>query len=190
MGEDVKSQISTPQASATSGSDSPDILKTTELGRLKKRAEFVRVGQGRRAHGRGFTLQAAAVTRSADAQRALPTPVPPRIGYTVTKKTGNSVVRNRIRRRLKEAVRLHAGAAAQTNYDYVILGRPEALTEPFAVLCSNLIKTFTKLHAPKPNGAPHHRSAAKGQRSQTQIETPLSPAGPTLATPDRDQAKI
>ena len=55
-----------------------------------------------------------------------------RVGFTVTKKVGNAVVRNRIRRRLKEAVRVHAADDMQPGNDYVIVGREEVLTAPFA----------------------------------------------------------
>ena len=55
-----------------------------------------------------------------------------RVGFTVTKKVGNAVVRNRIRRRLKEAVRVHAAGDMQPGNDYVIVGREEVLTAPFA----------------------------------------------------------
>ncbi|WP_439271777.1 ribonuclease P protein component [Pseudochrobactrum sp. HB0163] len=63
----------------------------------------------------------------------------PRIGFTVTKKNGNAVIRNRIRRRLKAAARLNEAAmAAQT--DYVIVGRKEALNAPFCALTKELAK--------------------------------------------------
>ena len=56
---------------------------------------------------------------------------PPRFGLTVTRKVGNAVVRNRIRRRLKEAVRIAAGDDMAPGSDYVIVGRREVLDAPF-----------------------------------------------------------
>ena len=50
-----------------------------------------------------------------------------RVGYTVTKKVGNAVVRNRIRRRLKEAVRTHAADDMAQGSDYVIVARRDVL---------------------------------------------------------------
>jgi len=63
-----------------------------------------------------------------------------RIGYTVTKKTGNAVVRNRIRRRLREVVRINAISCVQANHDYVLIAREAALHSPF----SALVKDFQK----------------------------------------------
>lgn len=54
-----------------------------------------------------------------------------RFGLTVTKKSGNSVVRNRIRRRLREAVRSVAAADMAAGNDYVIVGRSELVSAPF-----------------------------------------------------------
>ena len=64
--------------------------------RLTRRAEFLLVaGKGRKAPSPGLVLQSLA--RGDDA--------PARLGFTVTKKVGNAVVRNRTRRRLREAAR-------------------------------------------------------------------------------------
>jgi len=70
--------------------------------------------------------------RSADSDQ------PPRFGFTVTKKIGNAVVRNRIRRRLKEAVRLSAQNLAAPGTDYVLIGRRAALSLPFDRLITDL----------------------------------------------------
>jgi ribonuclease P protein component len=65
--------------------------------RLKRRAEFLHVAaKGRKAPMPGLVLQALARNDAA----------PVRLGFTVTKKVGNAVVRNRTRRRLREAARL------------------------------------------------------------------------------------
>ena len=87
------------------------------------------MARGRKLSRPGFVLQAL---DSSDAARA------PRFGFTVTKKTGNAVVRNRIRRRLREAVRLSAGDVARPGVDYVLIGRRAALTLPFDRLVDDL----------------------------------------------------
>lgn len=63
---------------------------------------------------------------------------PPRFGLTVTKKVGNAAVRNRIRRRLKEAARVHAAGDMATGSDYVIVGRREVLDATFEDLTREL----------------------------------------------------
>ena len=96
--------------------------------RLLKRAQFLAVRRGEKRRGRLFLLE---VLRRGDDG-------PPRVGYTVTTKVGNAVVRNRVRRRLKEAVRTHAAADMAPGNDYVIVGRLEALAAPFGQLKAEL----------------------------------------------------
>lgn len=98
------------------------------MDRLKKRAQFVEVAQAARLHRSAFTLQA---------RRREPASGPSRFGFTVTKKTGNAVARNRIRRRLKAAAS-HSRMAAREGVDYVLVGRRDALTVPFDTLCRDL----------------------------------------------------
>lgn len=106
--------------------------------RLKRRAAFRAVAGGRRVSSPGFVLQALR-TESVNQGR------PPRFGFTVTKKIGNAVVRNRIRRRLKEAVRLSAEGQAERDTDYVLIGRRAALTLPFDRLTTDLVASFAAL---------------------------------------------
>lgn len=73
---------------------------------------------------------------------------PPRVGFTVTKRCGNAVVRNRIRRRLREAARLRLPALARAGHDYVVIGRAVALTRSFADLQTDLETAIAKLHRP------------------------------------------
>lgn len=107
--------------------------------RLKRRAEFLRVAaNGTRAAMPGLVLQ------------ALPRPDdgPPRIGFTCTRKLGNAVARNRIRRRLKEAARHAFGAAPEMlnpgAVDLVLIGRAAGRTRPFAALCADLRRALAK----------------------------------------------
>lgn len=99
--------------------------------RLKRRREFLRAAsRGKRAARPGLVLQ------------ALPAPGGPlRVGFTVTKKVGNAVVRNRARRRLKEAARLtfrDCAAAAPQGWDLVLVGRDATPTRDFAKLVGDL----------------------------------------------------
>ncbi|HTV67100.1 MAG TPA: ribonuclease P protein component [Rhizobiaceae bacterium] len=106
----------------------------TEAGReggyrpLRKRAEFLAVRQGEKRRGRLFLLE---VLDRGD--QGLP-----RVGLTVTRKTGGAVERNRIRRRLREAIRTHAAGDMKPGNDYVIVARSDVLGAPFGQLKAEL----------------------------------------------------
>ena len=118
--------------------------------RLKQRAEFVAVAKGRRINMPALTLQAMArdktgVKNDGNAETALNMP---RFGLTVTNKTGNSPERNRMRRRLREMLRL-SELPAQDKFDYVIIGRRAILSLPFAELKAELSRALMRIHAPR-----------------------------------------
>ena len=73
----------------------------------------------------------------------------PGIGFTVTKKTGNSPERNRIKRRLRAAVMACANLF-QPQHDYVLIGRRKALETPFAELVSELENALVRIHSNRP----------------------------------------
>jgi ribonuclease P protein component len=106
------------------------------LERLRTRASFKAVAGGKRVAREGFVLQALRAPNDAH-----PTA---RFGFTVTKKIGNAVVRNRIRRRLREAVRL-TEAKAEPDVDYVLVGRRAALSLEFDRLVADLLTGYTAL---------------------------------------------
>lgn len=56
-----------------------------------------------------------------------------RYGFITGKRLGNAVVRNRVRRRLREAVRLRHPDLIP-GYDLVIVAHPAAVTQPFSSL--------------------------------------------------------
>lgn len=72
-----------------------------------------------------------------------------RFGYTVTKKMGNSVIRSRIKRRLREAVRAAALPLATAGYDYVIISRHKALDCPYCDLLRDMQFAFSRISANK-----------------------------------------
>ncbi len=103
--------------------------------RLKRRAEFLRVAaKGRKAATHGLVLQALP---HAD-------PGPARIGFTVTKKIGNAVVRNRTRRRLKEAARLELAEHPIAGVDLVLIGREGTRGRDFSQLRDDLVRALRK----------------------------------------------
>ncbi len=70
-----------------------------------------------------------------------------RFGLTVTKKLGSAVIRNRIRRRLREAARAVFAANAQAGFDYVAIARPAALSADFGVLLDDMKRALLRLTA-------------------------------------------
>ena len=106
--------------------------------RLKRRPEFLRVAaKGRKAPMPGLVLQAL---KRDDAG-------PARVGITVTKKIGNAVIRNRTRRRLKEAARLLLRAQAVTGVDLVLIGRDRTRGRDFLALQDDLSRALAKVGA-------------------------------------------
>jgi ribonuclease P protein component len=96
---------------------------------FKRRAEFLRMAsRGRKIAKPGFVMQLCATG----------TEVPLRAGYTATKKIGNAVVRNRARRRLKEAARLTLAGRDLAGVELVLICRKETGSVPFGRLCSGI----------------------------------------------------
>ena len=122
--------------------------------RLRQRSDFLAVAAGARALGEAFLLQAS---QRNDAG-------PPRVGFTVSKKVGTAVERNRVRRRLREIVRLSAAGRLHSGKDYVLVGRRAALDLPFDQLCADFLAALARLH--------------RGRRAPA--KTPM--AAPTQAT--------
>lgn len=109
--------------------------------RLKKRPAFLRAASGSKAHAALFTLQGISRPEG-EARQA-------RVGFTVTKKVGGAVERNRIKRRLRETVRVTLGLGFRPTHDYVIVARRAVLDTDFPGLGSGLRAGLARLHAPK-----------------------------------------
>ncbi|GIX16288.1 MAG: hypothetical protein KatS3mg119_0474 [Rhodothalassiaceae bacterium] len=123
------------------------------LVRLKRRPAFVRVQRaGRRAVRPSLVLQAA--PRAEVPAEAIG------VGFTVTRRTGGAVVRNRIRRRLKAAAAAVLPEAGRPGTDYVIIGRRAALHRPFDRILRDLRSALAAVHQDPPRGG----AADAGQR--------------------------
>ncbi len=90
-----------------------------------------------------LVLQARKRPNGADQSRDLA-----RFGFTATKTLGSAVVRNRARRRLREAVRLTAPSHAVKGYDYVLIARSGTVKRPFTELVKDLERALAKVHEP------------------------------------------
>jgi ribonuclease P protein component len=117
----------------------------TEIGRLKTRAEFLHVRGGARFTAPSLVLQAR---KRIDAETE--DTYVARFGFTATKGLGGAVVRNRARRRLKEAVRVAGPGHALEGYDYVLIAREGTVQRRFTELIKDLERALAKVHAPSP----------------------------------------
>lgn len=106
--------------------------------RLRQRADFLAAAQGAKVATAAFVLQARNRRNGG----------PVRVGFTVSKKVGNAVERNRVRRRLREIVRLSEAAGLCSGHDYVLIGRRGALSLPFERMTDDFNKALRRLRAP------------------------------------------
>ena len=110
------------------------------LPRLKRRPEFLRVAATRRKWvAQGLIVQ----VRKRSVEEAGTNDA--RVGFTVSRRVGNSVKRNRVRRRLKAAADLIMTKHAQEGMDFVIIGRKNTLTRPFTALMADMTAALKKL---------------------------------------------
>lgn len=109
----------------------------TAYGILTRRSEFTAARKGKRMETHAFTIQALRRTHDGE--------TPARFGLTVTKKTGNAVVRNRIKRRLRALIRTLPADAMLAGCDHVLFARPDALHAPFATMSADTIAALRAL---------------------------------------------
>jgi ribonuclease P protein component len=134
--------------------------------RLKRRTDFRAAATALRAAVPAFVLQAR--------RRAESGPV--RIGFTVSRQVGNAVERNRVRRRLREIVRLSAGGGMHDGHDYVLIGRRAALELPFGEMRQELDAALGRIHAPAaPGQARREVRPATGSSRERSLHQASSP---------------
>lgn len=110
------------------------------LQRLKHRRDFLKIAkEGHKVVASTLVLQGLCLPPG----EASPPGI--QVGFTVTKKVGNAVVRNRIRRRLKSAVSELMPASAMPGCNYVLIGRKAALDAPYAIIQRDLGYGLRKL---------------------------------------------
>jgi ribonuclease P protein component len=127
-------------------------LASARLGRLPNRRDFLRVQAGRRCAMPGFVLQVAPLpAHFAPADLSAPAV---RVGFTVSRKVGNAVARNRVRRRLREIAGMIIPGEARADLDYVLVGRQAALARDFATMRQELQEALKRLKALAPGNVP------------------------------------
>lgn len=143
---------------ASPAEDAP--LSNPKLRRLKKRAEFLFVAQGVAAARGAVLIQAR--PREASAHIGA--------GFTATKKVGGSVVRNRAKRRLREAARQALPLQGQLGHDYVLIARSGTATRAWDRLVDDVKSALISLRA----GGDPARSPrpARSSRPKTDRSTP------------------
>ena len=103
--------------------------------RLKQRADFLAAASGAKVATAAFVLQG----RNRDDGG------PARIGFTVSRKVGTAVERNRVRRRLRDIVRRAAADSLRAGHDYVLVGRRTALSRQFDQMIDDFRNALRRL---------------------------------------------
>ena len=102
---------------------------------IRLRRDFLAANKARRVATPGFVLL---VNRRGDADPAI------RVGYTVTKKIGNAVVRNRMKRRLRALARTLLPGHGVAGADHVLIGRDGGIERDFAILSADLAAALAR----------------------------------------------
>src|SRR3954447_22370409 len=118
------------------GSPRPRPQEAQRLITLSKRADFLAANRGRRTTTPGFILL---VRDRQDDDPAI------RVGFTVTKKIGGAVVRNRMKRRFRALAREIVAARGMPGADHVMIGRAKGVERDFGLLRSELAGALDRL---------------------------------------------
>ena len=103
---------------------------------IKKRSDFLAANRGKRYATPGFVLL---VKDRQDGDSAI------RLGITITKKVGNAVVRNRMRRRFRELAREMLANKGKAGADHILIGRDGGIERDFAELRTDMMRALNKL---------------------------------------------
>ena len=133
------------------------------LARLTKRSEFLAAAdRGRRFRSSAFTVQV--LDRPSEAAGSDAPGL--RLGLTASRKTGNAVKRNRIRRRLREAAKQALASQTERPCDIVIVARSDVLTARFKTLVADLSIAIDRAKPHKPHAdrrRPHPKRCTPAQ---------------------------
>lgn len=131
---------------------------------IKQRRDFIAVRGGYRAPTEAFLVEAKARGKCLSSG-----PDTARFGFTVTKKLGNAVSRNFIRRRLKHAVRIAITETVPPPLDFVVVARHAAISIPFTRLLDDMRTALVRVSEQSANGPPKPgRSRNRRQRKESE----------------------
>ena len=128
-------------------------LQHLNISPLRKRNQFVAMRKGKRQHCNSFLLQMRKWTDEENA--ALASHGGLRIGFTVTKKVGNAVVRNRVKRRMRELVKSVLPVHGKKSHDYVLIGKRAALDTKFDTMIAELGSALKRIHRNQTSAGKH-----------------------------------
>ena len=103
---------------------------------IKKRSDFLAANRGKRYATPGFVLL---VKDRQDSQPDI------RLGITITKKVGNAVVRNRMRRRFRALAQEMLAEKGKAGADHSLIGRDGGIERDFGALRADMAKALEKL---------------------------------------------
>jgi ribonuclease P protein component len=111
---------------------------STTIAVIKRRADFLAANKGLRVARPGFVLLARPNGGLGK-----------RFGITVTKKIGNAVVRNRMKRRFRELLRASLPQQGLPDHDHVLIGREGGVERDFATMQAELAAALARASAGK-----------------------------------------
>ena len=113
-------------------------MSTILLKKIKKRVDFVIISKkGKKKFTQGFILQKYKRDFTSEKKENAA-----RVGFTITKKIGGAVVRNKVKRRFSAIIKEVSNYYLKKNYDYVIIANKKSLVMDYKELKNDVIKVI------------------------------------------------